>query len=444
MLPPLTSTLALQIFQVMRLGTAVLTGILLAKSGLSVSDIGAWEMLLYVGTILTFFWVAGLLQGITAVYSKLAEDQRKVFIFNHFLIFCGIALVLFLVLWFGEPWVTPVLTGMPEVPHFKWFALYLLLNLPSFPVEYIYLLQEKPRYIVTWGVASFGLYLAALGYPILAGYGLEGSIKALVLLAAGKWLWAAGMALRSGRIDIDWPLTLRYLTFCLPLVLSNVVSNLLMLADNWLVGWHFQDSATYAVYRYGAREFPLATALVSALGTSLIPLIASNQSEGLLQLKTKTRKLMHILFPLTMFLMCISKPLFPVVFNHDFAASATLFNIYLLTLSSRILLPASVVLARSDSKSIFGISLFELLVKIVLGYVFIQIWGLPGLAFSVVISFWIEKLGLIWILENKHGIKTTQWLDWRWYLGYSVALFAVFMLTQSERFTLFIQNIFHV
>lgn len=153
---------------------------------------------------------------------------------------------------------------------------------------------------------------------------------------------------------------------------------------------------------------------------------------------------MHILFPLTMFLMCISKPLFPVVFNHDFAASATLFNIYLLTLSSRILLPASVVLARSDSKSIFGISLFELLVKIVLGYVFIQIWGLPGLAFSVVISFWIEKLGLIWILENKHGIKTTQWLDWRWYLGYSVALFAVFMLTQSERFTLFIQNIFHV
>ena len=96
--PPLTTTLALQLFQVMRLGAAVLTGVLLAKSGLSTTEIGSWEMLLYIGTTFSFFWVNGLLQGIAPTYSKLGDEARKVFIFNQFLLFCGISLALFFLL----------------------------------------------------------------------------------------------------------------------------------------------------------------------------------------------------------------------------------------------------------------------------------------------------------------------------------------------------------
>ncbi|MDO8368132.1 MAG: lipid II flippase MurJ [Saprospiraceae bacterium] len=406
----------------MRLGSAVLTGILLAKSGLSTAEIGAWEMLLYLGTTLTFFWVNGLLQGIAPVYSKLDEVQRKTFIFNHFLLFCGIAASLFLLLFFGEKWIAPALTGLPEVPHFKLFALYLLLNLPTFPVEYFYLLQERPRSIVVWGVISFGLHVLALFVPIQMGLGLEGGISALVILSGLKFLWTTGLVLQFGRVGFDKKMIVSYLIFCAPLMLSNVVSNLMLIFDNWLVGWHFGDPALFAVYRYGAREFPLATALVSALGVSLIPLLTNSPKAGLAELKAKSRRLMHLLFPLTIILLCISKPLFPIVFNPDFAASASLFNIYLLTLASRILLPASIVLAKGDSRSIFWVSLLELCVKFVLGFLFIQYWGLPGLAYSVVISYWVEKLGLIWILEKKHGVRTSDWVDWNWYLGYGAAL----------------------
>lgn len=406
----------------MRLGSAVLTGILLAKSGLPTAEIGAWEMLLYLGTTFTFFWVNGLLQGIAPVYSKLDESARKSFIFNQFLLFCGIAAALFLVLFLGEKWIAPALTGLPEVPHFKLFALYLLLNLPTFPVEYFYLLKERPRSIVIWGVATFGLHILALFVPIRLGFGLEGSITALVVLSGLKFAWTAGLALRFGRVGFDKKIILSYLLFCAPLMLSNVVSNLMLLFDNWLVGWHFGDPAVFAVYRYGAREFPLATALVGALGVAMIPLLSSSPALGLEELKVKSRRLMHWLFPLTIILLCISKPLFPIVFNPDFAASADLFNIYLLTLASRVLLPASIVLSKGDSRSIFWVSVAELCVKFILGFVFIQIWGLPGLAFSVVLSYWVEKLGLIWILEQKHGVRTSDWLDWKWYLGYGVAL----------------------
>ncbi|MDX1911183.1 MAG: polysaccharide biosynthesis C-terminal domain-containing protein, partial [Saprospiraceae bacterium] len=115
-----------------------------------------------------------------------------------------------------------------------------------------------------------------------------------------------------------------------------------------------------------------------------------------------------------------------------FRESARLFNIYLLTLASRMLLPASIILARGDSRAIFRVSLVELTVKLVLGGLFIQYWGLPGLAWSVVLSFWVEKIGLIWILKNKYHIRTSDWLDWKWYLFWVSALIVAYSLVEAN------------
>jgi O-antigen/teichoic acid export membrane protein len=139
---------------------------------------------------------------------------------------------------------------------------------------------------------------------------------------------------------------------------------------------------------------------------------------------------MHLLFPLAMALMILSPTLFPVVFNPDFAASAPVFNVYLLVTASRILLPASLVLAMGQPRVIYYVGLLELAVKIITGFVFIHFWGLPGVAWSVVVSYWIEKIGLIWYLETKQHIKTKNWLDLRTFTLYSVLLLVVWLLLQ--------------
>lgn len=308
----LTTTLALQLFQVMRLGSAVLTGILLAKSGLSTVEIGSWEMLLYIGTTFTFFWVNGLLQGIAPTHARLDETERKVFIFNNFLLFCAILLGLFLVLVLGKTGWRPCSPGCGKYLFSDCSVATCWFNLPSFPVEYIYLLQQRPRHIVAWGMAVFGLHLVALFIPIGLGYGIQGGLQALILLSVLKFVWTLGLALRHGQATVDKKLMIGYLLFCAPLMLSSVVSNLMLLFDNWLVGWHFQDASIFAIYRYGAREFPLATALVSALGTSMIPRLTASPEAGLAGIKTKSLRLMHLLFPLTILLLCTSKWLFPL------------------------------------------------------------------------------------------------------------------------------------
>ena len=425
----MSTTRALQIFQVQRLGAVVLTSILFAKSGLAVEEIGAYEMLLYVGTMFTFLWVNGLLQGIPPVYSALQGRERKVFIFNVFLLFFAISLALFLGLIAGERWVVPFFTGQPELPFFGIFCLYLLFNVPSLVVEYIYLLKEQPFHIVVWGGVVFGLQVAAFFIPVWLGLGLGTAFETLAILAVLKFIWTFILVARAGIFQMHLPLLRRYLFFSSPLIANLIVGNLILLFDNWLVGWYYQDTAVFAIFRYGSREFPLATALATALATSMIPLLVSAPADGLAELKTRTRRLMHFLFPVTIVLLFVTRPLFPVVFNPDFRESAGLFNIYLLLTASRVLLPNAIVLARGFPAAILQVGVVELVLKIVLGFAFIHSFGLHGLAWSVVLAFWMEKGALIWFLEKKQGLKTSEWLDLRWYAFYTTVLLLAFILS---------------
>jgi len=417
----------MQLYQLLRLGTVILTSILLAKSSLNVSAIGGYEALLFIGSAAAFFWANGLLQGIPPVYARLEESERKAFVFTVFLVFTAIALGLFLLLWLGQSWLVPVLTGLPEVPFFDWFCLYLFFNLSTLPVEYVYLLQERPKALAGWGLASFGLYVLALMGPVYAGFGLEGGLFGLAALGALRFLWMLHLALRHAAWRWEPGLLRQYLGFSSPLVLNLLVGSLVILFDGWLVGWYFQDEALFAVFRYGSREFPLATALATALGTALVARIAIQPEAGLAELKTRTRRLFHLLFPLTIALVVVAEPLFPVVFSPEFAGSAGLFQIYLLLTLSRVLLPNAIVLAKGKPSAILVVGLVELAVKIVLGFWFIQWWGLAGVAWSAVIAFFVEKIGLMWYLERRLGVRTSDWLDWRWYLAYALALGVVFL-----------------
>ena len=428
-LPTVTTTRALQLFQVMRQGAVLLGSVLLAKSGLATSDIGVYELLLYIGTVLTFFWVNGLLQAMPATYSRLSAEDQQDFFFNNFLVFAGIAVGLFILMLGGHQILVPVLTGMATLPYYTLFCLFLLLNLPSFPVEYIYLLQKKPHHIIGWGLGSFGLQVLAIGLPLFLGLGLERSLQAMVLLAALKFAYTFWVVTRFSRLRFRPDLIRSYLVFAGPLMLNVLVGNVVVMFDHWLAGWWYQDEAIFAIFRYGAREFPLVQALVSALGVALIPNLAAHLAAGLDDMKAMTRKLGNVLFPLSIVLLFISKPLFPLVFNPDFAQSASLFNIYMLMTASRLWLPNSILLATGRTSIIFWVGLLELACKVVSGFVLLYFFGLPGLAWSAVLTFWVEKAGLAWYLKAKQGIALHQWMDMRWFTGWSLLLLAAYCVS---------------
>jgi O-antigen/teichoic acid export membrane protein len=198
------------------------------------------------------------------------------------------------------------------------------------------------------------------------------------------------------------------------------------------VGWYYRDETVFAIFRYGSREFPLATALATALGAAMTARLTEAPEPGFRELKAKTTRLMHWVFPPTLALLFLSGYLFPRVFNPDFAASAPLFNIYLLMTASRVLLPNAVALSVGKSRVIFMAGVLELIVKIVLGFIFIQNWGLAGVAWSAVAAFWVEKLALIGYLETRENIRTDRWLDLKWYLLYTCILLSGYFIIHNS------------
>lgn len=417
---------ALQIFQVLRQLALIAISIFLAKSQLSQEAIGQYELMTYVGTFLTFFMVNGLLQAMSPIYFKLDDSGRKVFIFNVFVVFGGLAVAFFVLLGFGKNWLLPLIAGQADLPHFDLFLLFLTLNLVSFPVEYFYLLKNLSRSIVGWGIASFGLQVAAVAVPLSMGFGLRESLLALAAVAFAKFLWTLILVARWASPRLDFQILEKYWTVAAPLMVSFFTGSLVVMFDSWLVGWHFSDEAQFAIYRFGARELPLAQALATALGVSLVPSLVQNFPTGLASLKASSRRLFHLLFPISILLIFFAKPLFPIVYNENFAASAPLFCICLLLTASRVLLPNSILVSMQQTGWLMKISLAELFLKVVLGFVFIQIWGLAGVVWSAVAVFFFEKIALILVLERRFGVRTGDWLDLRWFFGWLTLLLATF------------------
>ena len=268
----------------------------------------------------------------------------------------------------------------------------------------------------------------AVALPVFLGYSFEYSFIGLVILAITKYVWLINSLLKNTSFHIDFQVIRPYLLLAIPLVLYFFIGSIMNYIDKILVTKFFGIDGL-AIYESGAREFPLVTALVGAIASALIADIALNLEDGLTQLKNRTKKIMLPLFMSSAALMFISPFVFPLVFNPEFQASAFIFNIYLLILSSRILLPQTILIGLNQTKIILYASIVEIIFNLTLSLIFLQKFGMAGIAFASVIAFMIERIILIIYNRRKYNIRLSQYCDVRWYSFYVVILIGSFILS---------------
>ena len=287
----------------LRQGSTILVGVFFAKSTLSQTAIGQFEMLLFMGYTLTFFWINSLLQGLLPLYPNLDRQARGVLFFNNYLLFTALSTLLGLLLYTIPNFWSSTLVGETELPFLRLFAIYLWINIPTYLVEYFYLLQKKPLGILAFGIFAFGGHLLVVLLPVFLGYGLQWSFYGLIALALAKHLWTLIFLFRSAYVAWRPPLWQQHLALTFPLLLFTILSGLTTIFDNWLVGWFYEDEASFAIFRFGAKELPLVTALASAFSASLIPEIASDLPRALRMIRQKSLVLFHLLFPFFFFIL---------------------------------------------------------------------------------------------------------------------------------------------
>ena len=223
----------------------------------------------------------------------------------------------------------------------------------------------------------------------------------------------------------------KYLPLALPLLLFAAIGKGSEYVSGLAVSMLFEDEKAFAVFRYGARELPLAVLMVGALVTALTPELIENQALGLERIKAQTRKLSHWLYPLSMASMLAAPLLFPLFFNEDFKASAIIFNIFTLLLASRILLPQVVTMAAGKNYVLTLSALAELAVLVVLSFWWGRSFGLVGIAWAAVAAFMVDRILLIWYNWRVLKISPAAYIDWKYWAGYNLLMVAVFWVSMQ-------------
>ena len=385
-------------------------------------------MLLYVGFTFTFFWLNGLIQGLLSYFPSLDSGKQRSFLFQVYLLFCGIAIVIGILLFTSEKWITPLLTGQVKLEYFHLYLIFLLLSVPSYLVEYFYLLHEKAQAIINWAVFTFGMQALVFLGPIFLGWGIYYGFLGLAGLGILKHLWVWVVLRKFATARLQPGLLQPYIQLSLPLIYYALIAGLALLFDNWLVGWYYKSEEQFAVFKYGARELPLVTALAAALSASMIPDLVATPELSLDVLKNKAKKLMHWLFPISILFLLISDWAYPLVFSAEFSASAAIFDVYLLIIISRLLFPHSILIAQKKTKVLAYTAVIELAINIILSFIFVEYWGMPGIAMATVIAFMFEKVWYAIYLHRNSKINWHQYTPVRVVGLYSVLLILVFVV----------------
>jgi O-antigen/teichoic acid export membrane protein len=430
----LTNIRALQTFQVMRYAVLFVTGMLFAQAGLKTELIGLYEKLLFFASVLSFFWVSGFIQALLASHGNMEAGKRSDKLFSVFVVVLVCSILSFIIFRVGaQQFLESDDAAVSELANI--FSFYLLFANPAFLVEYIYLLLNKPKSIIIYGVVSFSVQLGLVAGPVFFAEGEFGqrlafnySIMGIVGSAVFRFVWLLVLLFRNAELKINPVYTKALTLLSLPLVISAVLSGSIEYINGFIVQ-HYFDDATFAIFRNGAKELPLAMLLANSFSNAMLPKFADvgQLNQSLAELRQSALRLMHFLFPLTIILMLLSKTLYPLLFNASFAASAGIFNIYLLLVVSRLVFPQTILIGRQQTKAVLFISLAEALTNIMCSIVLIKFAGIEGIAWGVFIAFMVEKLLLMVYLKSRLNISIQHYTSVSWLLFYSAATLAAYL-----------------
>lgn len=428
----------LQLFQLMKPVIFLIISIVFTKSHLTRAQIGQWEMFMFIAGLITFFWVTGIIQSLLPLYHrnktyhKMGDNgtSKSPEIFNAFLLLCFFSLLFFS---FGHAIKNnfSVFHFSGNVPYINLLLLYILLSSPVCLIEYIYLLNNRSYRIFQYGLYTFSAQLILIIAPLVFGKDIIWSIYGLLAITAVRWVWLIILLRRYTEMKISVEFMKEHLYLGIPLILTSLISGSAQYTDGVIISAVYRDPATFAWFRYGAKEFPLVLMLANGLSNAMLPEFSTRErmKESLAKIRVKSKRLMHLLFPAAIFMMLFTRWIYPRMFNPEFQKSADIFLIYSLLIIPRLIFPQTIIVGRKKTHISLIAAILELALNIPLSLLMIK-WGygLVGVALSTFIVYTIGKAFLVGYLWIRMNIKPAEYIPLRLYGIYCILISIVFIL----------------
>ncbi|HHB78010.1 MAG TPA: hypothetical protein ENK85_02105 [Saprospiraceae bacterium] len=414
-------TKASQLLSISRLGGAILAGVVLAKMGLDMETIGKFELLFFLGKAATAFWTDGLAKAILPLFPKLDSDEQKGFFATSALLYFGFSLLTWLVLTLFKAPILTYFLRVDSIAYYDAYVLFLALNIPGLFIEQYYILREKPKSLLWYTLFSYMLYPLYFLLPLYLDIDLQNIFKILTLVAIIRLGWVL-IVLNREHWWINRPILRKLLLLATHFMAYILVAMMAEIIDGFIITQKYADPEVFAIFRYGARELPLTTALLSGLSIASVAKLSNNLQDHLPTFRKSLNRVLKITFPVAIIMMLSSPWLFVHFFSPSFRESALVFNTYLLILGSRVLMPGALMMAQLESKYMFWVSIAELALNVVLSLILVQYWGIIGIAWGTVLANYLEKIAYFVLLKRKYQISWKATIDTRWYLAFWVTL----------------------
>ncbi|MDD2563868.1 MAG: polysaccharide biosynthesis C-terminal domain-containing protein [Salinivirgaceae bacterium] len=428
-----SKTFGLQFFMMGRFAGMLLVSVLLAKSSLWMSnpistyEIGQYELFLFIAGFINFFWVNALVRGMLGhveTQSRAIVNQQVTQVFYLFGALSMAFTVLFLIAQFGFS-----LFENKSILIIGGATLYSLLWTPSMLLEYTFILRKEslPLYLSGFITPLFFVFFA-LGGAIIT-QSIEGVIIGTLFFAASRFIATSFSTFSPGFHKPDYKWIKRFIIFSSPLLLSAIIAESGIYIDGIIVNSLF-DEQVFAVFRYGARELPLNTIMALGLSNAMIPMLvaSTNPNRELSELKHKTKRLLYILVPISTLFLIFSDWIFIHVFNESFKESAIVFDVYLLLVVPRLLLPQTIIVGFKRHKLLIWVSILEIITNVTLSVWWGIWWGIFGIAMATLCSFAVEKIVMITLTRKYINIPASKYIPVKSFVVFALIITAVFVI----------------
>lgn len=258
----------LQAVQLLRFLTFLIISIVFTKSHLTRAQIGNWELFLFISSLLSFFWVTGIIQSLLTLYERnrtfktdgTRAGRKSPEIYNAFLLISFFSLMVFIL---GIPirFMLESSQADTDIPYPNLLLLYILVSNPVALIEYIYLLNKRPHRILQYGIYTYSAQLLLVLAPVIAGYDEKSAIWGLFAITAARWVWLITLLRRYTLLRVSPEFIREHLRVGMPLILAFLISGSAQYVDGIIVSARYSDPGVFAMYRYGAKEFPLVLLL---------------------------------------------------------------------------------------------------------------------------------------------------------------------------------------
>jgi O-antigen/teichoic acid export membrane protein len=414
------------IFQIVRFSSTIIISILLAKSYLTISDIGKYESFLFYTSALSFFWITGISQVVLSLFNQ--DSAKNKLVFNAFIYMLALGLIIFFFMAVGNFYSkTSIFKGLGKTDIYL-LSTFIIIYPPGFLVEYTLFLNNRFEQLIKYGLISSISLIVVIFIPLYLKVNINYCIYGLFAIASGKIIFLLIFLKNPTSFIIDFDSIRQLFKSSIPLAVNALVAGASAYIDGYIVS-RTSDSTSFAIFRYGAREFPIFLLISSSFDTRMIPEFSrkENLEEIFSLIKKKSGQYIRYLFPFAIFLLSISQFVFQFIFNKNFYESYIVFDIYLLLVISRFIFPNTIMIGLQKNRILLIIGILELVINIVFSLIFVYFFGYLGVAYGTVLAYLSEKIMLMVYLKSTLKIQISQYVPLNELIMFSVLMILSFL-----------------